>query len=178
MSDNNLDYAIMLRFRDLVTESGANIAEHRKLIRQRGYAWWGWWARSEEHVPRTAFRQLLPQKTGKLEGILFDRGLMRCYRTTIAEMAVAPSHAGINSPDFEATPEYYVRGRYPAWFRLVGDIVPVPDFVPMVVARPTLVGSEASLVPGMPLETVELTKLREEPPTLWIIASSEQPHDD
>src|ERR1041385_5041989 len=110
------DYTLLLRFRDLVTEPGGNIAEHRRIIRQRGYAWWGWWARQREKVPRTVFEQLFPSGDAERDVLLFDSGMMRMYRTTVGKVVVAPSHLGVNSPDFEATPEYYVRGRYPAWF--------------------------------------------------------------
>ena len=32
---------IMLRFRDLVTEPRGNSAEHRRLMNELGFAWWG-----------------------------------------------------------------------------------------------------------------------------------------
>src|SRR5947199_204475 len=122
---NSTRYALMLRFRDLVTEPGGNIAEHRRIIRQKGYAWWGWWARQRETVPRGVFEELFSLESDPTEIILFDSGMMRLYRTTSRKAVVAPSHLGVNSPDFEATPEYYVRGRYPAWIRLEGDINPI-----------------------------------------------------
>jgi hypothetical protein len=165
-------YALMLRFRDLVTEPGGNIAEHRRIIRQRGYAWWGWWARQREKVPRSVFEQLFAAGAAPIEIILFDSGMMRLYRTLSRQAVIAPSHLGVNSPDFEATPEYYVRGRYPAWFRLEDDIVPIEPLVPRIVARPTTDPSFSDLgyeVQGLP---VDLDVLRDEGPTLWVIMST------
>src|SRR5213594_1380199 len=74
-------YALMLRFRDLVTEPGGNIAEHRRIIRQRGYAWWGWWARQREQVPRRVLEELFPSESTPTEILLFDSGMMRMYQT-------------------------------------------------------------------------------------------------
>src|SRR5947209_5651385 len=128
-------YALLLRFRDLVTEPGGNIAEHRRIIRQHGYAWWGWWARQREKVPRSVLEQLYPPSSFETEVVLFDSGMMKLYRTTSSKTVVSPSHLGVTSPDFEATPEYYVRGRYPAWFRLEKDILPFEATSLKVVAK-------------------------------------------
>ena len=42
----NVNGVVVLRFRDLVTEPGGTIDEHRRLIAAHGSAWWGWWMRS------------------------------------------------------------------------------------------------------------------------------------
>lgn len=165
-------YALLLRFRDLVTEPGANIIEHRKIIRQLGYAWWGWWARQRENVPRRVLEELFPSESTLTEVILFDRGMMRLYRTYSSKAVVAPSHVGVNSPDFEATPSYYVRGRYPAWFRLERDIIPFEASSVEIVARPTLEANFDVLDPNFPGESVELDVLQDEGPTLWVINST------
>lgn len=162
-------YALMLRFRDLVTEPGGNIAEHRKIIKQRGYAWWGWWARQREQVPRRVLDELFPSESIPTEIILFDSGMMRLYRTHASKAVVAPSHLGVNSPDFEATPEYYVRGRYPAWFRLEDDILPLDASSAEVVARPTLAETFDLIDPNFASGPIELDVLRDEGPTLWVI---------
>jgi hypothetical protein len=163
------NYALMLRFRDLVTEPGGNIAEHRKIIKQKGYAWWGWWARQREQVPRKMLEQLFPSETACTPIILFDSGMMRLYRTASHQAVVAPSHLGVNSPDFEATPEYYVRGRYPAWIRLDEDIRPMEGSSAKIIARPTLEANPELLSPELPSASIDLTQLRDEGPTLWII---------
>lgn len=166
---DNARYALMLRFRDLVTEPGGNIAEHRRIIRQRGYVWWGWWARQREKVPRHVLDEVFPSESTPTEIVLFDSGMMRLYRTRASKAVIAPSHLGVNSPDFEATPDYYVRGRYPAWFRLEGDIIGLDASSAEVVARPTLADTFDVIDHEFPGESVELTKLRDEGPTLWVI---------
>lgn len=162
-------YALMLRFRDLVTEPGGNIAEHRRIIRQRGYVWWGWWARQREQVPHRVLDELFPSESTPTEIFLFDSGMMRMYRTLARKAIVAPSHLGVNSPDFEATPEYYVRGRYPAWFRLEEDILQLETSSAEVVARPTLAETYDVLDSKSPVQPLELDVLRDEGPTLWVI---------
>ena len=50
--------SIILRFRDLVTQPGATILEHRAIIKNRGSTWWGWWNKAYERVPVDVFRHL------------------------------------------------------------------------------------------------------------------------
>ena len=164
--------ALLLRFRDLVTEPGGNIAEHRRIMRLRGYVWWGWWARGRQEVtPRSVFQDFFGPDRAPAEVILFDRGLLRLYRTTASKVIVAPTDFGVNSPEFEATPAYYVRGRYPAWFRLEGDIAPIEGTSVTVVARPTTDKNFVTLDPEATGDVVPLEDLQNETPTLWVIAS-------
>lgn len=167
----DIQYALLLRFRDLVTEPGGNIAEHRRIIRQRGYAWWAWWARQREKVPRNVFEALFPAESTPTKIILFDSGMMRLYRTSARKAVIAPSHLGVNSPDFETTPDYYVRGRYPAWFRFDEDIVPFTASAIEVVARPTLDPAFVSLNSNLKGQLLNLSALRDDGPTLWVITS-------
>jgi hypothetical protein len=49
--------SIILRFRDLSTPAGTTtIDEHKKIISERGYVWWGWWHKQGETVPEQAYR--------------------------------------------------------------------------------------------------------------------------
>lgn len=165
-------HALLLRFRDLVTEPGGNISEHRRIMRLRGYVWWGWWARQrEEKAPLSVFEYFFRADRTPANVILFDRGFLRLYRTTASKVIVAPTSFGVNSPEFEATPEYYVRGRYPAWFRLQGDITPIEGTSVTVVARPTIDENFTKFDPDAPGEVVPLETLQDEKPTLWVIAS-------
>lgn len=173
-----LNYALMLRFRDLVTEPGGNIAEHRRLIRQRGHVWWGWWARNQEVVPRATFAQMFFPEKSTVEVVLFDTGLMRFYRTKCTRLAVAPSHTGVNSPEFEATPDYYVRGRYPAWFRFEDDILPIELAAPLVVNSPTMCKNDKELEPDEPGQAILPEKLRDDRPTLWVIRKTARYPDE
>ncbi len=163
---------IMLRFRDLVTEPRGNIAEHRRLMNELGFAWWGWWARSQEATPSVALHDLLNGENEEVSLLLFDSGVMEIYHTLCAKMVVSPGALGIGSPDFRATPHYYVRGRYPAWFRLHGDIVPFGADSVRILDRPTLRTSVEQQEWIEERKTIE--ELRNEQPTLWMVELSDE----
>lgn len=111
---------IILRFRDLVTEDGGTILEHRKILTITGEVWWGWWARQTESVPRAWLAAVNSEieEYGPVQAWLFDSGSMLIYDATINEIALSPDRMGIRCPDPSRSPEYYQRGSYPAWFRL------------------------------------------------------------
>lgn len=115
---------MILRFRDLVTEVGGTIAEHRSILRSFDEVWWGWMMRPQENVPRAWFCEARKEidSGGAVELFLFDTGSQRqdeaLYRCRLSRIAVAPKGTRIGSPEPEKTPEYYNRGRYPAWFQL------------------------------------------------------------
>ena len=154
----------MLRFRDLVTEPSGTIAEHRRIIHHRGFAWWGWWSRQWEIVPRSVLSELFPNGTDPARVLLFDSGTMRVYESVATKVVVAPTNLGVQSPDLEATPDYYARGRYPAWFRLVEEISQVEISELNVLERPTV---EAEGAAG----SVSLDALRDDRPTLWVVST-------
>ena len=163
--------AIVLRFRDLVTELGGTIAEHRRIMRHHGHAWWGWWRREAEYVPKAVMAALFVgrAKPSEVSIILFDSGTMRLYGTRATRVVVSPTPAGIQSPEFEATPEYYVRGQYPLWFRLEGDITLLPESVLHIIAAPTT-NAESDFVPSDTASgrDVSLDELQVDRPTLWL----------
>ncbi|MDA4845251.1 hypothetical protein [Hoeflea poritis] len=158
---------ILLRFRDMVTEPRGNIAEHARLIDEYGFAWWGWWARNQELAPKSILSSIFNGTGKEIDLILFDTGLMECYKTRCSKVVVAPGDEGIGSPDFRATPHYYVRGRYPAWFRLHNSIAAIECTSFKVMSRPTLpsAGSEKYKKDT----TISLDMLRDERPTLWLV---------
>jgi hypothetical protein len=94
------------------------------------------------------------------------------YRTSARKAVVAPSHLGVNSPEFEATPEYYVRGRYPAWFRLEDDIVPIEASSALIVGRPTLDPDFTSLGSKHSEQLFDFDALRDDGATLWVAMST------
>jgi hypothetical protein len=165
------DISILLRFRDMVTEPRGNIAEHARLIDEFGYAWWGWWARNQEKAPRDRLAELFLDANREMRVILFDTGLMECYETRCSRVVLAPGSEGIGSPDFRATPHYYVRGRYPAWFRLHGPIEAVDRRSFTIAERPTLGTIASSLSIG---KAFGLDELRDERPTLWFTQDEER----
>jgi len=80
--------AIILRFRDLSNPAGTTtIGEHQRLIKDRGYVWWGWWNKQGETIPESAFRQISSEitRSGPYEAFLFDTGKYKLHRARIAE---------------------------------------------------------------------------------------------
>jgi len=69
--------SIILRFRDLSTPAGTTtIEQHKRIIADKGYVWWGWWHKQGETVPENSFREILGEigKSGPYEIYLFDTG--------------------------------------------------------------------------------------------------------
>jgi hypothetical protein len=160
-----MSVGLALRFRDLVTERGGTIEEHVRVSRRRGFVWWGWWYRQSETVPTEVLGHLFPEPECSVPIVLFDAGMLALYTAIAGKVVLAPSGLGLPSPDFDATPEYYLRGRYPAWFRL-SEITPAPAMPLRVIERPTIPSEEADAVVAM---DVPLDALRDERPTLWVI---------
>lgn len=161
---------ILLRFRDLVTEPGGNIHEHRRIIDDLGFAWWGWWARSQEVVPKAELATLLLGRPD-FPVILFDSGLMEFYYCRCSKVSISPVETGIASPDFRATPHYYVRGSYPAWFKLHGALEQIEPTSFAISGRPTIPGYVPKKVALG--DALDANSLREENPTLWLIDQHE-----
>ena len=167
---NQGSIGIVLRYRDLVTEIGGTIAEHRKVLRHHGFVWWGWWRRQAEHVPKTALARLFdPERSVSVPVMLFDSGTLKLYASVATKVVVAPSLVGIQTPQLELTPEYYVRGRYHVWFYLKNDAIAVNSPNVVVMGRPTD-GPESDDLPAVPAqgEVVSLENLRDERPTFWL----------
>lgn len=161
--------AIVLRFRDLVTEAGGTIAEHRRILRQREYVWWGWWRRQAEHIPRTTLGELFTSDgPGRVSVILFDSGTLELCSTYASQVVVAPTNLGIHTPEFDATPDYYVRGNYSTWFRLVEEIIPLRRSTLPIVGKPTTSLNEDRLPVETMVTEMTLESLRDDRPTLWL----------
>ena len=111
------DNALMLVFRDLITTPGDTIALHSEIITSSGYCWWGWWKKPIELVPIAAFEALELAKSPK-NIFLFDSGQYLIYKGTLSEIFVAPSEDGMQSPDINRTPNYYVDLSLTVWFKL------------------------------------------------------------
>jgi hypothetical protein len=119
-----MERKIVLRFRDLATDVGETIKQHRAILTTYGEVWWGWWMRSRETPPRDFFGELLNEidSRGYTGGFLFDTDIEMLYPCKIAGIKVAPLGNKIATPDPEKTPNYY-QGPYPAWF-LLKEIAP------------------------------------------------------
>src|ERR1700686_2625130 len=108
---------LALRFRDL---AGPTIEEHRAVIDQHGYVWWGWWSKPGEAVPRdilAGFRDRIGEQ-GHVEWLLIDSGDHLVYRARVTGIEYSQGSEPPASPDTESTPAYYVRQEYRAWFRM------------------------------------------------------------
>jgi len=109
---------IMLRFRDLVAPT---IAEHQRIIDERGYVWWGWWKKPTEIVPGELLRALSErahQPVGDPPFIyLLDTGRGVLYAAPLLEVA-SSTRRDIPCPQPMATPDYYRGREYAAWFKL------------------------------------------------------------
>ena len=113
--------SIILRFRDLSTPAGTTtIEEHKKIISERRYVWWGWWRKQGETVPEQAFRDILAAigRTGGYEIYLFDSGKYKLHRARIVDIQWDSKLTQIATPERDATPNYYGDAHYLAWFKL------------------------------------------------------------
>ena len=163
---------VIIRFRDLVTELGGTIEDHRAIIQSFGEVWWGWFMQPYEIAPRVLFGQMLERIriNGSMNSFLFDTGQALLYSCTIADIKVSPSSRGLSSPDPERSPEYYHRGRYPAWFLLRGiESVRFEDIqlnYRGFPTRPELAGTLDGLI-GHRIQSA--SQLRDTKVTLWVI---------
>jgi hypothetical protein len=166
----NAAKTMVLRFRDLVTDQGETISEHNAIITSEGAAWWGWMSRSEEDVPRDYFGDLLDQVVQHRSAYiyLFDTDASKFYEARLKSIAVAPPWTRIGSPEPEKTPEYYNRGRYPAWFKI--DRITSARFPHMIYDSFPTRSSDPSLKAwvGKSVQSPELMKQLHV--TLWSIS--------
>jgi hypothetical protein len=71
---------LLFRFRDLVAPT---IEEHQRVIRERGWCWWGWWKRPSEDSRSDIWDDLAQQTSAgqTVEVGLFDSGSGSVYRS-------------------------------------------------------------------------------------------------
>jgi hypothetical protein len=165
---------MILRFRDLVTELGGTISEHRSILRSADEVWWGWMMRPQENVPRTFFCETRQNMNAgsPVELFLFDTGSQRqdeaLFRCRLSKLAVAPKGTRIGSPEPEKTPEYYNRGRYPAWFQL--KTIDAVNFAEIHLYYDSFPSSPTGMLSSMidhPVDSLEA--LRHHDVTLWVV---------
>lgn len=148
---------VILRFRDLITEQGGTIRQHKKIVSIEGCVWWGWWARQTEEWPYDWFVRLgtYVERGSAADAWLFDSGRLTLYFAPLLGIAVSPDTNGIRCPDPTQCPGYYDSGSFPAWFKL-GEIVEVGDSLP-----PNIVFTRRAARP------TSLRALGREDPTVW-----------
>src|SRR5258708_5197345 len=126
------DFAsVILRFRDLSTPAGTTTVEqHKRIITEKGYVWWGWWHKQGETVPENAFREILVKirQSGPYQIFLFDSGKYTVQRAWLLDIRWDAKLTPIPTPERDATPGYYGDSHYLAWFKLkdIEDILLPP----------------------------------------------------
>lgn len=115
---------MILRFRDLSTNSGQTIKLHREKIKDCQFTWWGWWHKAHETVPVKSFHKFneVIKNSGPIEILLFDTGRIAVYKAMLEEIVwEIDDERGateILSPDPEATPKYYEGRTLLAWVKI------------------------------------------------------------
>lgn len=108
---------VILRFRDLVTETGATIARHKDVIEKNNYVWWGWWNKGNEQTPEDEFNALGGKFRNKPQYVyLMDSGQEKLYKAKCHGIDCLKGEKK-ESPDKENTPAYYNTQKYYAWFK-------------------------------------------------------------
>lgn len=156
------DSLIVLRFRDIEVELGETIRQHRLVINEHGYVWWGWLFRDYELSPAGQLQQLTADEVA-----LYDTGQGRVYRAHCQDIVVDPRPR--RSPSLDHTPPYYRTRSAPAWFKF-DDIEPASE--DWIVGRSCLAMPSASDECYTDLEgevVGQLRELRRQEVTLWIL---------
>jgi len=89
------DISFLFRYRDLVA---ATLEEHRKIITEHGWCWWGWWKRPSEDSRSDIWRELEQQtEAGQPVPVgLFDSGSGKVYRALVAGI-IEPDSSGAST---------------------------------------------------------------------------------
>lgn len=114
---------IILRFRDLSIQN--TIEEHKKIIDEKGYVWWGWWSKPQEKLPANIFMELNQKKNLKI--YLFDSGQKRFFKADCDAIEYKSQGDEFAPNDKNCIPLYYRDQNYLAWFKLK-RIDDCPDF--------------------------------------------------
>jgi hypothetical protein len=161
---------IVFRFRDLVTEPGGTIEEHRRILSVHGSVWWGWWMRQYESAPTDVFAAFASalENGSEPEVYLFDSGQALLFAARLIDVRVALPGDTIGPPDLATTPDYYQRGSYPAWLRLASiEDTALEDQRWAFVRFPTHPNDEHGDVSGRAIESLE--ELRQTDATMWAV---------
>jgi len=177
----------LFRFRDLVAPT---IVEHRRIIKERDWCWWGWWKSPSEFGRADIWDDIerLTAQGNPLEIGLFDSGSGSVYRSLIAGL-IKPDPAGgaaaentvkVPQGEMEHVPSYYRESPFSrAWLKITEiDENPVSFFEYYSFA-------EAPKVPNYPPELlnrfankriISPDELRGMDTTIWRIRPS-SPND-
>jgi hypothetical protein len=109
---------VALRFRDLNIEIGDTIKEHRKIIDDFRYCWWGWWKKAEERVPYSVMRYFknVIASEGYIWIFLVDSGTRRLYNAKLIDLDYANDEIPKECREIDKVPEYYFSKKCLVWF--------------------------------------------------------------
>lgn len=114
---------LILRFRDLSISD--TISEHKKIIEENGFVWWGWWSKPQETIPFKEFGFLNTAcKETDMQIYLLDSGKRFLYKASCSEIFYKNAEK-CGSPDPEKTPQYYSDMEYMAWFKITNISEPL-----------------------------------------------------
>lgn len=107
---------VILRFRDMAIQD--TIFAHQQILTDKGYVWWGWWAKPQEKVPINEFNRLrdMCEQPDGLVVYLFDSGNQLLYEATCTDIYYSNGDK-ILSKETDHTPAYYASEKYMAWFQ-------------------------------------------------------------
>ncbi|MCG7535817.1 metallophosphoesterase [Pseudoalteromonas sp. OOF1S-7] len=119
-----MNSTLLLRFRDLSCPKGETINRHSELIKEKGYAWWGWWNKGHEKLPFDTITDLGLKDDGENKHVyLFDSAQQTFYKASLADIHAQVGNE-VSTPDADHTPSYYVENQHLIWFKF-NDIVEV-----------------------------------------------------
>lgn len=108
---------LILRFRDLDIAENETIKRHQSIIDEKDHVWWAWWKKGNEKTPQDEFGALNTQADNSpIEVFLVDSGQRKLYKALCAQIK-ANKNKKIESPEKDATPDYYRNSAYHAWFK-------------------------------------------------------------
>lgn len=115
---------VVLRFRDH-EEDIDTIEEHKRLIREVGYVWWGWWKKESEPDRPDEIAQLHSRaQQGTLIAGLFDTSTNRYFFSQIAAFVQTNG-----APDERSTPHYANKKKIGTWIKLLSiEVATLAEF--------------------------------------------------
>ncbi len=169
--------SIILRFRDLSTPADTTtIKEHKGIIAEKHYVWWGWWRKQGETVPENAFRGILTEigKSGPYKIFLFHTGKYQLYRARLADIKWDTRLTPIPTPERQATPHYYGDAHYLVWFKLTNiedDVSPDAELKNWSYVRvDEFFETKKSIFDAFyDKQVASFTELRSQDRTIWFI---------
>lgn len=111
---------LILRYRDLIGDSGSTISSHTRFIDEHKATWWGWWAKPAEVADTGIFSRIRACAHGDsgLTVYLFNSADLSFVRAHCTDVKYGERQSRIRAPDEGAlTPQYYNQNSYLAWFK-------------------------------------------------------------